>query len=129
MTKLSEKAKRLLTGKNFAFVATLNADGSAQLTPTWVDTDGENVLVNTALGRKKAINVTRDPRVTVGVFNQANPYEYVSIRGKVAEQVQGKVAEGHIDKLAHKYTGVTKYRRSSPGEKRVLLVIRPSRVS
>lgn len=129
MTKLSEKAMRLLTGKNFAFVATLNADGSAQLTPTWVDTDGQNVLVNTALGRRKVINVTRDTRVTVGVFNQANPYEYVSIRGKVAERIQGKEAEDHIDKLAHKYTGVTTYRRSSPGEKRVILVIRPSRVS
>ena len=128
LAKLSEKAKRLLEGKNFAFVATLNKDGSAQLTPTWVDTDGENVLVNTALGRMKAINVTRDPRVTVGVFDQANPYEYVSIRGKVAKQVKGKVADDHIDKLALKYTGATKYKRSAPDEKRVLLVIKPSKV-
>ena len=128
LAELSEKAKRLLTGKNFAFVATLNADGSTQLTPTWIDTDGKNVLVNTALGRKKVINVTRDQRVTVGVFDQANPYEYVSIRGKVERQVLGQEAEDHIDKLANKYTGATKYRRSSPGEKRVLLVIRPSKV-
>ncbi|MDA4133438.1 MAG: pyridoxamine 5'-phosphate oxidase family protein, partial [Thaumarchaeota archaeon] len=63
MAELSEKAKTLLKGKNFAFVATLNKDGTPQLTPTWVDTDGENVLVNTALGRQKAKNVTRDPRV------------------------------------------------------------------
>ncbi len=128
MAKLSDKAKRLLTGKNFAFVATLNKDGSTQLTPTWVDTDGENVLVNTALGRMKTINVTRDPRITVGVFDQANPYEYVSIRGKVAKQVKGKEADDHIDKLALKYTGATKYKRSAPGEKRVLLVIHPSKV-
>jgi Pyridoxamine 5'-phosphate oxidase len=61
LARLSEKAERLLKGKNFAFVATLNRDGSTQLTPTWVDTDGENVLVNTALGRVKAINVSRAP--------------------------------------------------------------------
>ena len=128
LAPLTEKAKRLLKGKNFAFVATLNKDGSTQLTPTWVDTDGENVLVNTALGRMKAINVTRDPRVTVGVFDQANPYEYISIRGKVERQVMGKEADDHIDKLALKYTGATKYRRSSPDEKRVILVIRPSKV-
>ncbi len=128
LAELSEKAKRLLKGKNFAFVATLNKDGSPQLTPTWVDTDGENVLVNTAFGRQKAINVTRDPRVTVGVFEQANPYEYVSIRGKVVKQVKGKEADDHIDRLALKYTGATKYRRSAPDETRVILVIRPTKV-
>jgi len=125
MTALSDKAKRLLKGKNFAFVATLNRDGSVQLTPTWVDTDGENVLVNTALGRMKQINVSRDSRVTIGVFDQSNPYEYVSISGKVAKQVKGKEAEDHIDKLALKYTGAKKFKRSDPKEKRVILVTRP----
>ncbi|MDG7022677.1 MAG: pyridoxamine 5'-phosphate oxidase family protein, partial [Nitrososphaerota archaeon] len=58
MPKLSEKAKKLLEGKNFAFVATLNKDGTPQLTPTWVDTDGENLLVNTALGIPEVPSVT-----------------------------------------------------------------------
>jgi PPOX class probable F420-dependent enzyme len=128
LAELTEKAKRLLKGKNFAFVATLNRDGSTQLTPTWVDTDGANVLVNTAVGRKKTINLTRDPRVTVGVFEQTNPYEYVSITGKVAQQVKGTEADDHIDKLALKYTGATKYRRTAPNEERVILVIQPSKV-
>lgn len=118
-----------MRGKNFAFVATLNKDGSTQLTPTWVDTDGDNVLVNTALGRQKIINLRRDPRVTVGVLNESNPYEYVSIRGQVAKMIEGKEADDHIDKMSHKYTGVTRFRRNSPNEKRVILVIRPSKVS
>ncbi len=105
LAELSEKAKKLLKGKNFAFVATVNKDGTPQLTPTWVDTDGENVLVNTALGRQKAKNVTRDPRVTVGVFDLSNPYDYVSISGKVVKKVTGKAADDHIDKLSMKYTG------------------------
>jgi PPOX class probable F420-dependent enzyme len=129
LAELSEKAKRLLNGKNFAFIATLNEDGSPQLTPVWIDTDGENVVVNTALGRQKAKNVARDPRVTVGVFEHGNPYEYVSIRGRVVKQVTGKEADDHIDKLAFKYTGAKKYGSRSPGEKRVMLVIRPTRVS
>ena len=128
LAELSGKAKRLLKGKNFAFVATLNKDGSPHLTPTWVDTDGKNVLVNTALGRQKVINLTRDPRVTVGVFNHSNPYEYVSIYGKVAERVQGKAADAHIDKLALKYTGAPKFNRRSPKEKRVIFVIQPLKV-
>ena len=118
----------MLKGKNFAFVATLNKDGSPQLTPTWVDTDGKNVLVNTALGRQKTVNVIRDPRVSVGVFKHSNPYEYVSIRGDVAKRVEGKEADDHIDSLARKYRGVKKFRRNNPKERRVILVIRPSKV-
>jgi PPOX class probable F420-dependent enzyme len=127
LAELSEKAKRLLKGKNFAFVATLNKDGSPQLTPTWVDTDGETVLVNTALGRQKIKNVTRDPRVTVGVFDIANPYDYVSISGTVVKRVTGKAADDHIDKLAMKYMGAPKYARRDPDEKRVILTIQPSK--
>lgn len=127
LPKLSEKAKKLLEGKNFAFVATLNKDGTPQLTPTWVDTDGENLLVNTALGRQKAKNVKRDPRVTVGVFDIGNPYEYISVTGKVVRSTTGKAADDHIDKLAMKYLGKAKYPWSSPQEKRVIFTIRPSK--
>ncbi len=127
MAGLSEKAKRLIKGKNFAFVATLNKDGSPHLTPTWIDTDGENVLVNTALGRQKPKNVGRDSRIAVGVFDLANPYDYVSISGKVVRRVTGKEAEDHIDKLSEKYTSVRKYKRNNPNEKRVMFVIRPAK--
>jgi len=126
LAELSEKAKKLLNGKNFGFVATVNKDGSPQLTPTWVDTDGENVLVNTTLARQKNKNVTRDPRVTVGVFDLGNPYEYVSIKGKVVKKVTGKAADDHIDKLSMKYRGEPKYKRWDPNEKRVILMIQPS---
>jgi PPOX class probable F420-dependent enzyme len=128
VAELTEKANRLLKGKNFAFVATINKDGSPQLTPVWIDTDGENVFVNTALGRQKAKNVARDARVAVGVFDHSNPYEYVSISGKVARQITGKEADDHIDKLASKYTGARKYGARVPTEKRVILVIRPTKV-
>ena len=124
MPGLDDKARALLKGNNFAFLATINKDGTPQLTPTWVDTDGDNVLINTALGRKKVRNLARDPRVAVGVLDHTNPYIRVSIRGKVVNQLVGKTAEDHIDKMSFKYTGAKKYRRT-PAEKRVLLVIEP----
>jgi PPOX class probable F420-dependent enzyme len=127
LAALSDKARKLLEGKNFAFVATLNKDGTPQLTPTWVDTDGKNVLINTALGRQKEKNVKRDPRVTIGVFDITNPYNYVSISGKVAKQMTGKTADDHIDKLSKKYTGEAKYKGRVPDEKRVILVVAPSK--
>ena len=77
---------QLLTGKNFAFVATLMKDGSPQITPTWIDFDGKSILINTAEGRIKQKNVSRDPHVAISIVDQNNPYNMVTIRGKVIEQ-------------------------------------------
>lgn len=128
MAALDENARKLLEGKNFAFLATINKDGSPQVTPTWVDTDGKNVLINTALGRKKAENTSRDPRVAVGIVDQANAYQRVSIQGRVVKRVEGSEADDHIDKMSLKYTGNAKYSMRAPGEKRVILVIEPLRL-
>jgi PPOX class probable F420-dependent enzyme len=123
----SEPVSRLFQGKNFGFLATLMPDGSPQVTPTWIDIDGDYIIVNTALGRLKDKNVSRDPRVAVSVADQANPYNMVTVRGKVVEQTT-KGAEEHIDKLAKKYLGLDRYPGRVPGEKRIILKIKPDRV-
>lgn len=128
MRKLIDSVTKLLDGKNFAFLATLNKDGSPQVTPTWVDTDGDFVLVNTAIDRVKQKNVKRDRRVAVAVLDQANPYSFTAIRGRVVEEVTGKLADDHIDKLAKKYMGVDKYPYHQPSEQRVILKITPDHV-
>jgi PPOX class probable F420-dependent enzyme len=121
---------KLFEGKNFAFLATLMKDGSPQVTPTWVDIDKNNgtVLVNTAKGRIKHRNISKDPRVAVSVIDSSDPYDMVTVRGKVIEQINGKDADEHIDKLAKKYIGKDKYPRRRPGEDRVLLRIKPEHV-
>ena len=122
---------KLFEGKNFAFLATLMKDGSPQVTPTWVDIDKNNntILVNTAKGRIKYRNISRDPRVAVSVIDSSNPYDMVTVRGRVVEQIKGKEADEHIDKLAKKYLGKDKYPRRRPGEERVLLRIKPKLVA
>jgi PPOX class probable F420-dependent enzyme len=123
----SEPVSRLFQNKNFGYLATLMHDGSPQVTPTWVDTDGEYIIVNTAEGRVKQKNVSLDPRVAVSVADQANPYNMVTVRGRVVEQTT-KGADEHIDKLAKKYLGLDKYPGRMPGEKRIMLKIKPERV-
>ena len=117
----------LLRGKNFAFVATLMKDGSPQITPTWIDFDGKIILINTAEGRTKQKNISRDPRVAISIVDQNNPYNMVTIRGKVIEQTS-KDADNHIDKLAKIYLGVDKYPFRSPTEKRIILKVKPENV-
>jgi PPOX class probable F420-dependent enzyme len=125
MSKLDEKSMKLLLEKNFAFLATVDAKGRPQVTPIWVDSDGEYVLLNTAMGRVKQKNTMRNPRVAVAVLDMSDPYRYGAIRGRVVEQIQGQTAEEHIDKLARKYLGKDKYPFRQAGEKRVILKIAP----
>ena len=84
--------RSLFENKNFAFVATSMKDGSPQITPTWVDLEDNLILVNTALGRLKQKNLKRDPRIAVAVADNNNPYEMVTVRGEVIEQVTGEAA-------------------------------------
>ena len=106
-------------------------DGTPHVTPTWVDIDKNNntILINTAKGRVKHKNISRDPRVGVSVVDFSNPYHMVSVRGKVIEQINGKEADEHIDKLAKKYLGKDKYPGRASGEERLLLRIKPQHVA
>lgn len=124
---LPEFAKKLLTGKNFATVATLLADGSPSASVVWVDTDGENVIFNTAEGRVKPKSMRRDARVAVAVFDSENPYKQAMIRGRVVS-METKGADAHIDKLAKKYMGVDSYPYRKAGEQRIIVKIKPDRV-
>jgi PPOX class probable F420-dependent enzyme len=84
--QITEPVAKLLEGRNFAFVATLMNDGWPQITPTWVDLENGKILVNTAVGRLKQKNISRDDRVAISVTDQSNPYHMVTVRGRVVEQ-------------------------------------------
>jgi PPOX class probable F420-dependent enzyme len=124
---LPERVRRMLEAPNIGHLATLMPDGSPQVSPVWVDTDGTHVLVNTAAGRVKWRNVRRDPRVAIDVTERDNPYSMVTIRGRVV-RLREEDAVAHIDRLAKKYTGRDSY-GVRPDEKRVVLVIEPETVS
>ena len=69
----------------------------------WVDTDGENILINTEIHRVKYKNVIIDPRVTVMIWKHDNPFKFVEIRGEVIGEITGQEARDNIDKLSEKY--------------------------
>lgn len=125
--KLTERVIKLIDGKNFAYLATLLPDGSPHVTPMWVDHEGDTLLMNTAIGRIKQRNITRDPRVSITVVDSNNPYDRIIIHGRVVSQTE-QGAEAHIDKLAKKYTGANKYQKASPSEKRIIIKIEPLRI-
>jgi PPOX class probable F420-dependent enzyme len=129
MSQMTEPVAQLLKGKNFAYLSTLMKDGSPQVTPTWIDIDenDNSILINTAEGRIKHKNVSRDPRVAISISDQNNPYNMATIRGKVIQQIS-EGADENTDRLAKKYLGMDKYPFRTPNEKRVILKIRPEKI-
>ncbi len=94
----------LLREPSPCYVATLMPDGSPQMTQTWVDTDGEHVLINTVQGFQKDRNVQRDPRVALNISDRANPSRYFEVRGRVTSSTTHGAAD-HIESLAQRYLG------------------------
>ena len=84
------------------FLATIMHDGSPQLTPVWFNVDGQHILVNTAEGRVKDVNMRERPSVAVCIADPRSPYRYLQIRGRVVgREYEG--ADGHINALSMKY--------------------------
>lgn len=126
MAEIPEDAKRLLDEPNFAAMATIMPDGTPQVTPVWVERDGDTVVINTAKGRAKHRNLERDPRVAVMVYDRGNPYSYVQVRGDAQFVEEG--ADAGIDRLAKKYLGVDEYPGRNPNEQRIEVRIEPAAV-
>ena len=97
----------LFRKKAFANLATLMPNGSPQVTPVWVDYDGQHVIINTAEGRQKDKNLQRDGRVALSILDPENPYRYLEVRGHVAQRTR-EGADQHIDAMARKYLGQDK---------------------
>jgi PPOX class probable F420-dependent enzyme len=116
----------LLTEKKaIANLATLQPDGSPQVTPVWFDFVGGKVRVNTAKGRVKARNLTEGVKVAMSIVDPDNAYRYIQIRGTVSKATTDG-AMAHIDSLAKKYLGQDKYPWHKPTDVRVMYEITPS---
>ncbi len=117
--RIPEEFLDLFHKKAFAHLATLMPDGSPQVTPVWIDYDGEYVLFNSTLGRQKDRNIRRDNRIAICIQDTDNPYRYLQIRGKVI-QITDSNADEHIDKLTQKYLGVDKFPNRRAGDARLI---------
>lgn len=127
MPALSEKAKALVARPVIATVATVAADGSPQVTPVWIEADGDDLVFNTARGRVKERNLERDPRVAVTVIDPDDSYNVLVAVGKVVS-METEGADAHIDKLAKKYLGVDEYPMRTEDEVRMIVRVRPDRI-
>jgi PPOX class probable F420-dependent enzyme len=125
---LSAKARELISRPVLASLATLNPDGSPQITPLWIDLAGDDIVFNTARGRVKARNLEKDTRVAVSVIDPDDPYNVVALRGTVID-ITTEGADEHIDSLAKKYLGVDTYPMRREGEVRIRVTVRTDHIA
>jgi len=125
---IPDEAKHLFENKDFAHVATVNKDGSPQVSAVWIALDGDLITFNTANGRVKPSNLRRDPRVAISIHGQDNPYENLIVQGKVVE-ITPDGADADIDALAKRYLDADSYPFRQPGEQRLIVKIEPEKVN
>jgi PPOX class probable F420-dependent enzyme len=128
IVKLPKDLLALLREPSTCYLATSMADGSPQLTQTWVDTDGEHVLINTVQGHLKVRNIERDPRVAVAISDPDKPSRYFQVRGRVLDVTTDGAAE-HIEKLAQRYLGGPYPWYGGRDQIRVLITIEAGQIS
>jgi len=122
---LPDDAKALLDARTFATLATVNADGSPQLTIHWVTRDGDDVLLSTVKGRQKDRNLRRDPRAALIVLDPDDDQHYAEVRGRVTITEQG--GRELIDELSMKYDGAP-FPTEAPDVVRVVLRLKADKV-
>ena len=123
-----EDISKLFKGRNLSYVSTLSTDGSPHVTPVWLDIDEEhNILINTSEISAKKKHIDKDPRIAISIVEQYNPYNMVSIKGRVIEQTSIG-ADEHLRKLALKYLGFGKYYYRKPKYNRIILKVKPEKI-
>jgi PPOX class probable F420-dependent enzyme len=123
---LSDAVLALVDGKNYATLATINADGSPQTSAMWIGRDGDDLVFSTLSGRLKDRNIQRDPRVSVTIMQRENPENYTEIRGTATITEEGGL-QLHKD-LSWKYDG-KEAGEDAPGALRVLVRVEPTKVT
>jgi PPOX class probable F420-dependent enzyme len=128
MAKIPEGFHDILDKKTLVHLATTGKDGSPQVSPVWVDREGDTIIINSAKGRVKDRNMRSHAQVALSATDPDNPYRALMIQGRVVKITEDG-ADAHIDKMAKKYLGQDKYPFRSPTEVRVKYYIEPLKVA
>lgn len=128
MTAIPAAAMHLVKGRYYAHVATVNSDGSLQISQVWIDGDEEHLTFNCYESSAKARNLRANPNIAISIAGQGNTsHESLAVQGKVVEMLHEGTDE-HIDRLAHHYLDLDAYPFQPSNETRVIMKVAPQKV-
>jgi len=122
--EIPDSHKDLLNAQ-VAVLGTIGASGRPQLSGTWFLAEGDTVKISLNTTRQKVKNLRAEPKVSFLIFDPANPYKYVELRGDAEITPDDDYA--FADQVGAKY-GSDLRDRDQPGETRVVVAIKPTRV-
>ena len=120
---LDPRIRQTLDGTPIVHLATVLPDGAPHAVPVFAGTLGEHIAIFTGPGSRKARNLRSDPRVALSLTRADNPFEPVTVRGRVVRWLDGDAAWEVVDRIQAKYTGQP-YPR---GQERVIALIEAER--
>lgn len=118
---LNPDLRRVLDTTVIAHLATVLPDGAPHSVPVWISTHGDHIAIITGPDSRKARNLRRDPRVAISLTPLDNPFQPITLRGRVVEWIDGDAGWAIVDRIAHKYLGQPYSREQD----RVALLISP----
>lgn len=102
-TDLPEHVRAFLAEPNFLTIATVDPDGSPRQAVIWFTLDGQELIVNSAVGRRWPANLLRDGRVSVAVTDRLDGYRWIGATGRAVPVTEQSVAQADIAHMARRY--------------------------
>jgi PPOX class probable F420-dependent enzyme len=100
---LTPHIREFVAAPHYASVATTEADGSPRQAVIWYLLEGDELVVNSRVGRHWPTNLLRDERVYLAVFDETDPMRWVGLLG-TAEPVRDQPrAQADIAAMARRY--------------------------
>jgi PPOX class probable F420-dependent enzyme len=124
---LEGRPREIIAAPNYAHLSIPRRDGTVQTLMIWADVRDGKIMINSAEGRQWPDNLRRAGTATITVLADSNPYEWVSVTARLADDTHDGADES-IDALAKKYLGVDSYPYRQAGEQRVKFLLEPERV-
>jgi PPOX class probable F420-dependent enzyme len=114
--------------RSFAHIATIGPNGEPQSSPVWFEWDGTNIKFSLTTARQKYRNIQRDKRVAMSIMDPSDAYRYIEIRGEL-DEVEPDPDIDFISRMAKKYIDKDRYPWHQPGDERVIVKIKPTKLS
>ncbi len=100
---LTGQVRRFLAATRFATIATIDPDGLPRQAVVWYRLDDDEIILNSAVGRRWPANLRRDPRVSLAIADGADGYRWVGLTGEARAVTDQATAQADIAEMARRY--------------------------
>jgi PPOX class probable F420-dependent enzyme len=100
---IPDDVRAFIDTTRFATIATTDPDGAPRQAVVWYTVAGDEIVLNSAVGRRWPSNLVRDPRIALSVVDEADGYRWVGLTGRVTVIEDQATAQADIAGMARRY--------------------------